>query len=146
MIEKDDNLNKMKEILLEHGIGPSYQRIKIFDFLMKQRIHPSVDEIYQAVYKEIPTLSKTTVYNTLNLFAEHGMVRMLTLVDGEARYDVDMSNHVHFVCDRCGKIYDIFTEEPFFKKEYLDGHQVREEHVYLRGVCRECLANEGYAH
>ncbi len=140
-----ESLDSLKSFLGHHKIGPSYQRLKILGFLMEHRIHPSVDEIYQAIYTEIPTLSKTTVYNTLNLFANHGIVRILTIADNETRYDIDMSNHVHFSCDRCGKIYDIFTEEPFFKQEFLEGHRIREEHVYLKGICKECWENKNYS-
>lgn len=56
--------------LKEHGIKPSYQRMKVFQYLVDNHNHPTVDMIYKALCPEIPTLSKTTVYNTLNLFVE----------------------------------------------------------------------------
>ena len=56
--------------LVKYGIHPSVQRIAIMDYLIKHRTHPTVDEVYTALSDEIPTLSKTTVYNTLKLFAE----------------------------------------------------------------------------
>lgn len=52
------------EYLLDHQIKPSVQRIAIMDYLLKHKTHPCIDEIYTALCKEIPTLSKTTVYNT----------------------------------------------------------------------------------
>ena len=64
------NVENVGEYLKENGIKPSYQRMKIYEFLLQNRIHPTVDTIYRALNKEIPTLSKTTVYNTLNLFIE----------------------------------------------------------------------------
>lgn len=67
------------EYLLDHQIKPSVQRIAIMDYLLKHKTHPCIDEIYTALCKEIPTLSKTTVYNTLKLFVEHGAAKMLTI-------------------------------------------------------------------
>ena len=67
------------EYLLSYNIKPSVQRIAIMDYLLKHHTHPCIDEIYLALCKDIPTLSKTTVYNTLKLFIEHGAARMLTI-------------------------------------------------------------------
>ena len=57
-----------REYLLKYDIKPSVQRMVIMDYLMSHRIHPSADEIYNALYPTIPTLSKTTIYNTMKLF------------------------------------------------------------------------------
>ena len=59
------------EYLLDYNIKPSVQRIAIMDYLLKHQTHPCIDEIYMAVNKDIPTLSKTTVYNTLKLQDKH---------------------------------------------------------------------------
>jgi len=65
--------------LLEHNIKPSMQRIAIMEYLMEHPIHPSADDIYTALSPSMPTLSKTTVYNTLKLFSEQGAALMLTI-------------------------------------------------------------------
>ena len=65
------------EYLLSYDIKPSVQRIAIMDYLLKHHTHPCIDEIYMALHDDIPTLSKTTVYNTLKLFVEHGAAKML---------------------------------------------------------------------
>ena len=65
--------------LLEHNIKPSMQRIAIMEYLMDNPIHPSADDIYTALSPSMPTLSKTTVYNTLKLFSEQGAALMLTI-------------------------------------------------------------------
>lgn len=67
------------EYLLSYHIKPSVQRIAIMDYLLNHKTHPCIDEIHTALCKEIPTLSKTTVYNTLKLFVEHGAAKMLTI-------------------------------------------------------------------
>ena len=65
--------------LLEHNIKPSMQRIAIMEYLMEHPIHPSADDIYTALSPSMPTLSKTTVYNTLKLFSEQGAALMLPI-------------------------------------------------------------------
>ena len=64
------------EYLLSYNVKPSVQRIAIMDYLLKHKTHPSIDEIYLALSKSIPTLSKTTVYNTLKLLTENGAAQM----------------------------------------------------------------------
>ena len=54
--------------LTEHNIKPTFPRMKIYEYLMEHKNHPSVDSVYQELVEEIPTLSRTTVYNTLHLF------------------------------------------------------------------------------
>lgn len=128
------------EYLLSFKIKPSVQRIAIMDYLMKHRTHPCVDEIYLALCKEIPTLSKTTVYNTLKLFVEHGAAKMLTIDERNACFDGDLSVHAHFQCKSCGKIYDlpyqINAED--VKRLEDEGFTVDEVHCYYKGTCPKC--------
>ena len=97
--------------LLEHNIKPSMQRIAIMEYLMEHPIHPSADDIYTALSPSMPTLSKTTVYNTLKLFSEQGAALMLTIDEKNTNFDADTSVHSHFLCKRCGHIYDLKCPE-----------------------------------
>lgn len=130
------------ERLLECSIKPSVQRIAIMEYLMEYRTHPSADEIYTALSPVIPTLSKTTVYNTLKLFAEQGAAQMLTIAERNANFDGDTSCHAHFFCKQCGHIYDlddISGMDKYVEFGEKDGHQVLETHYYYKGICRKCL-------
>ena len=121
--------------LLEYGIHPSVQRIAIMDYLQKHHTHPTVDEVYVALHKEIPTLSKTTVYNTLKLFAEQGAAQMLTIDERKVCFDGVVTPHVHFLCKTCGKVFDFpLTEEQM----YVGCPEITEAHVYYKGYCSEC--------
>ena len=71
---------KTYDYLLSYNIKPSVQRIAIMDYLLTHKTHPCIDEIYMALCDDIPTLSKTTVYNTLKLFVEHGAALMVSLL------------------------------------------------------------------
>lgn len=131
---------KTYDYLLNFNIKPSVQRLAIMDYLLTHRTHPSIDEIYLALCDEIPTLSKTTVYNTLKLFVEHGAALMLTIDERNTCYDGDISLHAHFLCRHCNKIYDmpapVKDEQVESMKE--NGFQVDELHYYYRGMCPSC--------
>jgi Fe2+ or Zn2+ uptake regulation protein len=128
-----------KELLKEHGIAPSLQRIKILEFLEKNRIHPTADMIYKALVRGIPTLSKTTVYNTLKALTEKGVLVTLSLFENEVRYEFNTEPHIHFKCIKCGKIYDISESFECLKNKQIEGHKVLEHHINLKGICRECI-------
>lgn len=135
---------KAYDILIEHQVKPSLQRIAIMEYLIEHKTHPSAEEVYVALAEKMPTLSKTTVYNTLRLFAEHGAALMLTIDDKNVNFDADTSQHAHFLCKSCGKIYDFHSPVGLNKLKELrsEGHSVEEVHAYYRGVCKECLAKK----
>jgi len=130
------------EILKDAGISPSIQRILIMKFLDENRVHPTADMIYQSLKSDIPTLSKTTIYNTLKLFTEKHLVSELSLFDNEIRYEFESEPHIHFKCVKCGKIYDIKINIDLYENKIIQGHKVLEHHVNLRGVCKKCRSNE----
>jgi len=97
--------------ITEKGIRPSVQRVAIYKFVCEHKIHPTVDTVYTALSPKYPTLSRTTVYNTLHLFSEQNLVQTIKIEDDELRYDADMTPHLHFKCVKCGKVIDIFDTE-----------------------------------
>lgn len=136
-IEKTDNLN-IETYLKNNGIKPSYPRIRIFEYLIKYKNHPTVDMIYKELVKEIPTLSKTTVYNTLNLFLEKKVIQLIGIEENETRYDADISTHAHFKCQECGKVYDIHEDLPNIELKKLKNFKILEKQIYLKGICENC--------
>ena len=130
------------EILKEHEIAPSLQRIKILEYLHNYRTHPTADMTYKALIDEMPTLSKTTVYNTLKAFVEKGILSELSLFENEVRYEYNTEPHIHFKCMKCGKIYDIDEHFESFQKQEVDGHKVLEHHINLKGICTNCQDKE----
>lgn len=133
----------LKSILLENNIKPTIQRIQILEFLIKNKIHPSVDDIYVALEGKIPTLSRTTVYNTLNIFKEVNLVQFLTFEENEIRFDVDLRPHAHLKCNVCDKVYDLNIETSMdFNGNIIEGHLVNETYIFFKGVCKDCLKKE----
>ena len=133
------NIENIGDYLIKNEIKPSYQRIRIFEYLIKNKNHPTVDLIFQSLIGDIPTLSRTTVYNTLKLFMDKGIVLVLNIEDNEARFDADTSLHGHFKCKVCGSINDFHFDSTELKIEALKKFSVDETHIYLKGVCSSCI-------
>ncbi|MBC2856264.1 MAG: Fur family transcriptional regulator [Cetobacterium sp.] len=133
------NIEEIGIHLKKHDIKPSYQRIKIFQYLLEHKNHPNVDTIYKALAPEIPTLSKTTVYNTLGLFIEKNIVKVLVIEENETRYDVDTGVHGHFKCEKCGKIEDLDINFGELNISQLSDYKIDERHLYFKGICKSCL-------
>lgn len=131
-------MEKAKNILKEKKIRPTYQRIRILKLLERDKTHPSADDIYGMLQSSIPTLSKTTVYNTLNYFVKKGLALPIIITSGETRFDGCIVPHHHFYCEKCKKIIDLNITCTHSKKGVVSGHMVRELHGYFKGVCRDC--------
>ncbi|MGI6705905.1 MAG: Fur family transcriptional regulator [Clostridia bacterium] len=127
------------DYLLKHHIRPSYARMKILQYLVTEKSHPTVDEIYHTLIKRIPTLSKTTVYNTLERFKDAKLVKQINIEENTARFDATVSEHGHFKCRDCGGIYDFIVDFDSMETAGLDGFRTEERNVYFKGVCPKCL-------
>lgn len=124
--------------LKNKNIRLSHQRLKVLEYVANHRCHPTVDQIYSDLHNEIPTLSKTTVYNTLNTLIEAGLVKLITIEDNETRYDIVTENHGHFKCESCGTIYDFEINIDSFSSKDLNGFRIDNKDVYFKGICPKC--------
>ncbi len=138
MMKFDELLNELKE----KNIRLSHQRLKVLEYLTTNLNHPTADQIYTGLHNDIPTLSKTTVYNTLSTLTEAGLVKVITIEENEARYDINTHNHGHFKCEKCKKIYDFNIEIKKLETHELDGFQLNDKNVYFKGLCQQCLLNK----
>lgn len=130
--------------LTSHGIKPSVQRIAVMEYLFEHPSHPTAEEIYGALTNRIPTLSRTTVYNTLRLLSEQGAARMLTIDERKTCFDGDTHPHAHFLCTECGRIYDIALKDNFRTICGLlpEGFRMSTADTYFRGRCPHCHPSE----
>ncbi len=134
-------MNIVKNKLNQAGIKPTYQRLVIMDYLEQCGSHPTVDGIYENLVIKVPTISRTTVYNTLNLLTAESLVHAVTITGTEVHYGIGRADHHHFLCVQCGRILDIEVNCPLATQvpgDYL-GHQILEVHGYFRGICSDCL-------
>lgn len=135
----NQKINNITKKLIEKNIKASYQRIKILEYLTTKRNHPTVDKIFNDLIKEIPILSKATVYNTIDLFKKTNLVRVVTIENNETRYDAEVENHGHFKCDVCGSIYDFSVNIDNLSIDSLEHFKINEKNVYFKGICPRCL-------
>jgi len=123
--------------LRQKGIKASYQRVSIYDYLKHTTAHPSVSQIFSDLHPTIPSLSRATVYNTINLFVDKKIVVPVQVDGSEARYDLADPHHAHFHCVSCQKIYDI-PSEGFGVPEPLKNFEVQEAQLHYKGLCPNC--------
>jgi len=131
-------LNKYKDILTKHGISPSFQRLKIYSCLMKTKSHPTAYTIFEKLKNEIPSLSKTTVYNVLKLLSEKGLIKEVRIEDHELRFDAEVREHGHFKCSVCGEVSDVFLNQELMQL-IEQRNKVTEIQFNITGVCEKCL-------
>jgi Fe2+ or Zn2+ uptake regulation protein len=122
------------ELLRQSGIQPTPQRIAVAEFILGSKTHPSADEVFAMVRQTCPTVSRATVYNTLNLLVEKGLIRQQVLREGTIIFDSYVAAHHHFVDEETGEIYDVPWEAVQVSgAEQLVGFEVHEFQVVMRG-------------
>lgn len=131
-----------KDYLIAHGIKASIQRIVVMDYLLTHKTHPSIGQIYKDLLPVIPSLSKTTLYNMLKLFAQKKVALQLQLDEKNLLFDGDVRPHAHFQCLRCGKVFDIFSDtlpeiEAITRNKIGDLTIVSTDLSY-HGYCKKC--------
>jgi Fur family transcriptional regulator, iron response regulator len=120
--------------LKESGIQPSAQRLAVAEYVLETGEHPSADQVLERVQALVPMLSRATVYNTLNLFVEKGLLRQLVLAEGRVVFDPRLEAHHHFIDDDSGHIEDIpWSAVKVGDVSRLEGYQVTEYMVVMRG-------------
>ena len=137
----NQKMSNIANELTKNNIKPSIHRMRILEYLMDKRDHPTVDEIYINLKKECPTLSKATVYNAVSLFVNVGLVKALTIEGTEVRYDYTKNNHGHFKCEQCGFICDFDININQMNFDGLDHCEILSKDVNFKGICSECLLN-----
>jgi Fur family transcriptional regulator, iron response regulator len=121
--------------LREHGIQPSAQRIAVAEYVLATEEHPSADQVFQRVKRRVPYISRATVYNTLNLFVEKGLLRTLNIAEDSVVFDPKLETHHHFVDEETGTIHDVpWDKVKVCNIDRLRGYEIRDYQVVMRGV------------
>jgi Fur family transcriptional regulator, peroxide stress response regulator len=127
------------------GLRLTHQRIEIFREVAASLDHPDAETVFRAVVRRMPTSSLDTVYRTLSLMGELGLVRTLGPRRDSVRFDANLDRHHHFVCTRCGLTRDFHSAEldavtaPDAAKRF---GTVTDTHVEVRGVCEDCTRKQ----
>jgi Fur family peroxide stress response transcriptional regulator len=134
-------MNELVQKLKEQGVVLTIQRMAVLECLLTECTHPTVEELHTALKKKFPTISLATIYNTLEMLKQAGVVRELNL-GKEKRFDPVDESHHHFYCRECKKILDIGVACKFAEMKWVDNHKVESVQGIFYGVCSNCLKNE----
>lgn len=126
-----------RAILEHHGIQPSAQRVAVAEYVLHTHDHPSADQVWALVKQSFPMISRATIYNTLHLFVEKGLLRELHLAEGKVVYDAKLEPHHHFIEEESGRIHDVeWDRVQVCNLERLREYEVDDYQVVMRGRIR----------
>ena len=119
------------------------QRERIFGILYDNPRHPPAEAVHAAVVADMPSVSLRTVYSTLHELAEMGELRQLEVGTGSARFDPNVVDHHHLVCDECGAVQDLDAQFPGVSlgSDNPFGFVVDAVQIVFRGRCRRCATD-----
>ncbi|WP_289686883.1 Fur family transcriptional regulator [Muribaculum intestinale] len=134
------NSAQLIQTLRHYNVRPSVHRIAVLEYVANNGTHPTADEVFNAIAVVFPSVSRTTVYNSLHTLVEAGVLRELDIESASTRYDLALQTpHSHFRCTCCGKIYDM--ELPSGLEHVVrPGFTVEATDLYFAGICPECSA------
>jgi Fe2+ or Zn2+ uptake regulation protein len=126
--------------LREKGYRLTPQRREIIHFLSGDTSHPSAPDDLKRARKRVPRISMTTVYYTLDMLKREGLIRELEFYDRDNRYDVNVEEHINFICRKCGMIKDITEALPFSFKMIAEqtGFRPKVTRFECYGYCKGC--------
>jgi Fe2+ or Zn2+ uptake regulation protein len=141
----DAPMENMIQTLRDHGIAVTPQRLAVLNNLQSRRDHPTAEKIYLEVRRQLPAISFNTVYKTLEILCQKGMVIKVNPLHEVARYDGETGPHAHLVCRRCHHIIDLDwhpAEIPAVSPEVLQGFAIEHPSLTLWGLCPRCQLQE----
>jgi Fur family peroxide stress response transcriptional regulator len=127
--------------LRQRRISVTPQRLAVLSTLESRRDHPTAEQIYHEVRRRLPAISFNTVYKTLEVLCQRGLVNKVNPLHEVARYDIQTHNQAHLVCRQCHRIYDLEREpEPIALSptEVPPGFSVEHQTVIFWGICPHC--------
>lgn len=130
--------------LREKGCKVTPQRIAICEYTLSSKDHPTANQVYREVKKKHPTMSPATVYQTLHLLTEIGLLQELGFSDRISRYDPNTSPHINIICENCGKIQDYEAESTrkLWSQIIGDlGFKSNGQRLEIYRYCDQCLPN-----
>jgi len=136
------NENKtISKKLRNGGYRVTESRLIILELLHNTTTHPTAEEIYNMVKPELPNISLGTVYRTLNVLEDLGLVRRLDCNQSISRYDGNVDMHYHAICLNCGKVLDVDGESLENLEERFSiepGFKILNHKLQIYGYCKDC--------
>jgi Fur family ferric uptake transcriptional regulator len=142
-----EKIEKLKNNLKEKGYKLTPQRRAIVDIIIRNEgSHLTTEELYDLVKKECPEIGLATVYRTVQLLEELGIICKLELNDGCSRYELiheeENHQHHHLICTNCGTVIEVQTDllddlEYEIQEKY--NFKITNHSVKFYGICSDCI-------
>jgi Fe2+ or Zn2+ uptake regulation protein len=133
--------------MIKEMIAPARRQTKqrqiILDYLRSVCCHPTAEIIYKNVRKRLSSISLATVYRNLNLLVKEGEVLEIVDRDGQRHFDGDNQDHLHYLCEKCGAIFDSFQRTIFNKSLIKTIGTIRKINCLIIGDCLACQKKYG---
>jgi Fur family peroxide stress response transcriptional regulator len=147
--EVERRLEQFKAAARDAGIKLTHQRLEIFRAVASSLEHPSAEAVHRAVQATTPTVSLDTVYRTLWLLTDLGLLTTLGPRQDSVRFDANLEQHHHYVCVRCGLVRDLDSDDLDTLKipdSVNRFGRVLSAHVEVRGICDRCAKQPSGSH
>ncbi|CAM2905866.1 Fur family transcriptional regulator [Helicobacter burdigaliensis] len=132
-----------KEILKENNLKVTPQRMAILKEIERNG-HISIEEIYENIKENHPSMSLATIYKNLTSMQEAKIIDEVKLPNQKQRYELIKQPHIHLVCERCGDIKDIHLDRAIKDlKESCEketNYKIEDSSIALLGICPNCKA------
>ena len=142
MIDSAARLERLRTRAAERGLRMTPQREVLLRLLSQTRTHPTADELFRKVRRQLPSVSHATVYRNLQELVRARLITTLERAGGPVRYDANPDDHHHFICTRCGRVTDLYLKGVAYA---IDGTRsgrgparIDRAELQLRGVCASC--------
>lgn len=139
-------MQSVTRILRENGFKVTPQRLAVYEALSRTYTHPNAEMLYNMLQPDYPTMSLATVYKTMDIFSELGLVQVLNVGEDSYRYDAETVSHPHIrcvVCNRVDDVFDVNDEDLLEAAAAKSGYEVTGRQLYFFGRCPECCRKLG---
>jgi Fur family transcriptional regulator, peroxide stress response regulator len=134
-------MDDISSILKEKGLKVTPQRLAIINMLRNTKEHPSAETIYKTLSSDFPTMSLATVYKTLEMLKNLGLVQELNVGEGSFRYDANVNSHPHLVCYGCNRVDDLddsALDDLLGEVSKYTDYLLKDQKLYFYGYCPDC--------
>lgn len=125
----------------ELGLSLTPQRLAIYQLLAADDSHLCAEDIFQRLKPEMPSLSRGTVYRTLELYEQHRLVSRMHAHGDLALFEADVEPHHHLICVQCRRVTDVHDprlQRLHLPKKTLEGFRVLAHRLHILGLCPTC--------
>lgn len=134
-------VQNITDLLRSNGFKVTPQRLAVYEALANTKEHPNAEMIFNGLQATYPTMSLATVYKTIDILHEIGLVQILNAGEDSFRYDADVSEHAHIRCVECGRVDDVFgLDTAKFNDQIQQNTKYRlvGQQFYFYGICADC--------